>query len=529
MNPGAFFNIFTLAVFFSKQHIFLILFFTSILSSGQGGFKKKYYLPGSTMSMCRDVVEAPNGNLIMIGFTSEVIDGQNCNILTLVGTDSQGNDIWEKKYGGPKFQYLHNHLQVRAAIIKDANCFYHGVAAIDSNGISTSVLLKFNYAGDTLWQRKYWGNAPSLKFHVQDVVKSVDNGLIMTGVFEDATANQLHIAILKTDLNGNELWRKSLLSPNTTYRAWSGVKAVQDSLTQKIIIVGYQYVNFDTQSLVMGTDGLGNKLWHTTFNNPGGGSIGEVIQTQDKNFVTSCGENTNNNLGNLTRYKFNMIKFDINGNMIWKKNYDVISPFGGIAAITERADGDLVMAGSIDTMAVKGFPDVVRIQVYKTDKDGNLKWKRYAGFANSTSTNEFPKSICATQDGGYVIASHFPLGVNPTPYIIIKVDSTGCDTLEAYCKNLITTGFSLYQTLSGLELSVFPNPVNEALHINCAGCNATENFILNISDLSGRMIKDEKIELSNPHIDVKDLSRGVYMVTVSREKEMIYRTKIIKE
>lgn len=123
--------------------------------SSQGGFKKKYYLAGSLTSVCRDVVEAPNGNLIMVGLSSDTLNGQSFNGLTIVGTDPQGTLLWQEKFGGPKFQYLDNILQIKGAVLKDANCFYHALVAIDSVGQYVSTLLKFNYSGDILWQKRY--------------------------------------------------------------------------------------------------------------------------------------------------------------------------------------------------------------------------------------------------------------------------------------------------------------------------------------------------------------------------------------
>lgn len=331
-----------------------------------------------------------------------------------------------------------------------------------------------------------------MNLYVQDVVKSVDGGLIMTGIFVDFNVGQDDIALIKTDVNGNEQWRQKLASTTAINHACSGLKAVQDSISQKIIIVGYQAINFESQSIILATDNLGNKLWQTSYNNPGGAGFFDVIQTKDKNFVSGCAINVNNDLGNFTRYKSLAVKFDINGNRLCSKTYDTLSPFTGISAFYEKPDGDIMMVGSLDTTINAIHTSLIRLRLDKIDKDGNLKWKKYIGFANSSATDENPKSIHPTQDGGFIIASHFVNGVNPRPYILIKVDSTGCDTLEAYCQSLITN-ISNFTNSSGWELNVFPNPAREVVNITLNAL-INEKIILKVRDVSGRLIEELIIE-----------------------------------
>ncbi|MBL7932550.1 MAG: hypothetical protein JNL60_11645 [Bacteroidia bacterium] len=254
----------------SKKHILFSFFFLfSLQAFTQDGWKKKYALQNSLSSVCRNVIEAPNGNFIMIGLTYDTINNPGTNRLTIVGTDASGNMLWRKDYGRYSFEYLDNMLAPEGAVIYDQNYFYHTLGVRDSNNKYIGVIIKFDYNGDTLWQRIF--RDPAQDLMPQGICKSVDGGFIITGAFQNWTNNTRPCLLLKTDLNGNELWRKAInkAPPNVH----DGHSPVQDSATKRIIVVGYQYIgpNYDTHNSILILDSLGNKIMQTTSNNAGGG------------------------------------------------------------------------------------------------------------------------------------------------------------------------------------------------------------------------------------------------------------------
>src|SRR5688572_1215847 len=86
----------------------------------------------------------------------------------------------------------------------------------------------------------------------------------------------------------------------------------------------------------------------------------------------------------------------------------------------------------------------------RLDKNGWIKEKKYFGnpdFLDTLSnyTSERATSMHATQDGGFILTTTFPLlsyfwSTKSHPYSIIKIDKDGCDTTASACgKNLFTT------------------------------------------------------------------------------------------
>ena len=111
-----------------------------------------------------------------------------------------------KDYGNKKFEYLDDFGSGHGAVIQNANFFYHALAVRDSTNKQYGVLIKINYQGDTLWQKTY--KDPVNSMAAQAIAKAADNGFLISGSTDDYVNHISPCFVLKTDTNGNELWRK---------------------------------------------------------------------------------------------------------------------------------------------------------------------------------------------------------------------------------------------------------------------------------------------------------------------------------
>jgi len=299
------------------HHTIVIIFlFVCTISRSQGGFSRQYYLNNSISSSCTDAFEAPNGTIILTGVISDTSGSTPVNKLCIVGTDANGNFLWRKDYGKYTFQYLNNGF-ISRSVITDANYFYLYTAAIDGNNKYFSVLIKFDYTGDSLWQKKYYD--PTDHLYVQGVTKSIDNGFLMTGFFEGTLETCL---LIKTDNLGNELWRKKI-QKGTGINTQAGHKIIQDSAAGKIVIAGYQYEADGTQpggfsgyANIIVTNSVGTVLSKNTYAGFCGSGFRDLIQTQDKKCIAVGYMDQCNNLGGTAmgarHNKGFAVKFDLN-------------------------------------------------------------------------------------------------------------------------------------------------------------------------------------------------------------------------
>ncbi len=511
----------------AKVFLFLVGLVLPSVHFAQGGWKKKYPLANSLTSVCRNVIEAPNGNLIMIGLTFDTIQNPGTNRLTIVGTDPQGNMLWRKDYGRYTFEYLDNILAAEGALVADQNNFYHTTSVRDSNNKYIGVIIKFDYNGDTIWQKIY--RDPSQDLVPQGICKSVDGGLLITGFFQNWSNNTNPVLLLKTDINGNELWRKAINKPAPNVH--DGHSPVQDSATKRIIVVGYQYIgpNSDTHSNILVLDSLGNTILQTTFNNAGAGGFGKLVQLKDKNFITCGALNANSDFGGLARYKSLVVKFDSNANVIWSKTYDTISRFTGIGFASEQENGDILLFGGIDTSDNHNVAGPIKIKLYRVDMNGNLISKKYIGSSYTYTDSEYPRSIYPTSDGGIILSTNLVRSpsVPARPYSIIKIDGTGCDTLEAFCKWQESLGMTDLYRLRGFDVAVFPNPATNFIKVK-VDAQQEMQFAISVSDETGRELQISASRGGDTKsINTSEFAPGIYFLVIKQNQYVLRREKFV--
>jgi len=71
---------------------------------------------------------------------------------------------------------------------------------------------------------------------------------------------------------------------------------------------------------------------------------------------------------------------------------------------------------------------------------------------------------------------------------------------------------------------VYPNPANDYVRISLQGIRG--DVSLRIYDLQGRLVKETMLNSLDSQIDVSDLSKGVYIISVDEEKEAISKRLI---
>lgn len=314
--------------------------------------------------------------------------------------------------------------------------------------------------------------------------------------------------VIKTDGSGNELWRQRIMKSNPNVQAGNSI--VQDSLTKKIIVVGYQYIGSQTQSNVLILDSLGNKIHQTTFNNES--PLSEIIQLNDKNFLACGALNMHDNLGIYHRWKGLIVKFDINGNEIWSKTYNTTSPYNGITTLLKLPDGNVILGGNLDTLLNHNIPSITRVKLTKINQNGELIWDRYIGSPLSPTTSVFIRSINPTQDKGFIISTAMQYLENGSPYSIIKIDSMGCDTAEGYCKYMDWVGIDEFNSVRDYTFEYFPNPASEKITLQIEA-PPDRIFAVNIQDIQGRMIRHEELAGGQSReINTSSFSPGLYFV-----------------
>jgi hypothetical protein len=116
----------------------------------------------------------------------------------LCKTDSSGNVLWTKTYSSLGIDWGNSVKQT-----SDSGYVVAGTSSFDSLTLTDVYLIKTNSVGDTLWTKTYGGSGYD---YGQDVQQTTDGGYIITGYTNNCDTCDNSVYLIKTDANGNLLW-----------------------------------------------------------------------------------------------------------------------------------------------------------------------------------------------------------------------------------------------------------------------------------------------------------------------------------
>lgn len=326
----------------------------------------------------------PDGGFIIVGDTrSSDIGGEGDNDAWLFKTDSEGNEIWSKTFGGANDDAAYS-----VQITPDNGFIIVGETRSFGTGNNDVWIIKTDSEGNEIWSKTFGGANDDLAHSVQT---TPDGGFIIAGetrsfseLGRDAGplwSYPLHprdsrltidsdIWLIKIDAYGNELWNRTFGQARarddwTQTGADDGAYSVQITPDGGYILAGFTE---GTYNWLIKTDDNGNEIWSKVSDEYGWAF--SVQTTRDNNYISSGWDW--------------LTKTDAQGNEIWRKTFGEANIANSVQI---TADGGFVIAGSKDGKAM----------LIKTNAQGSELWIKTFG-------NGWANSVQNTFDGGYVLA-----------------------------------------------------------------------------------------------------------------------------
>ncbi len=230
-----------------------------------------------------------------------------------------------------------------------------------------------------------------------EVDQTTEGGYLLGGEIDLATGAIRHyLRLVKTDQLGNVIWQHTYSEGDVISEE---VHFVKELLNQEII-VGSNKFGFPHFRKI---DALGNSIWEKTYES-------------DTSYVIQCGIVCSDGNYLFAGYSwigadafFALLKFDIEGNLIWKKHHSLIGG-GNPQAISETSDGGFIATGPLDS----------KVALFKISPDGDLDWTKSYEF--SAFDNGF--TVKQTPDEGYIVGGATS-GISSTLPLVFKTDSLG--------------------------------------------------------------------------------------------------------
>ncbi|KYK30073.1 hypothetical protein AYK20_04655 [Thermoplasmatales archaeon SG8-52-1] len=347
------------------------------------------------------VQQTTDGGYIITGSTWSFSAGED-DIL-LIKTDSDGNEIWNRTFGGTNIDWSMSVQQTT-----DGGYILTGVTLTFSD-YGDVWLIKTDSDGNEIWNKTFGGIDYCDVGH--SVQQTTDGGYILTGITNSSGTEEddYDVWLIKTDSDGNEIWNKTF--GGTGFEDGICVRQTTDG---GYIITGAKVPsdNVDWDVWLIKTDSDGNEIWNKTFGSPRA-DIGMCVQqTSDGGYIIT---------GLTELYIYGdvwLIKTDSDGNKMWDKKYGVLQNDGWGWWVQQTTDGGYIVIGFAWSFG-PGYADAWLI---KTDSNGKKIWDRKLG----GPSEDLGFCVQQTTDGGYIVTGYtWSYGNGKADVWLVKTDKYG--------------------------------------------------------------------------------------------------------
>ena len=233
-------------------------------SLGDTAWTKAY--AGSNDELGNSVQQTDDGGYITVG----VVGSE----MYLLKTDSVGDSIWTRVYGGSGAD---EGKSVRQA--SDGGYVIAGWTDSFGAGAEDVYLVRTDSVGDTLWTRTYGGSGSDRGYSVQQIS---DGGCIIVGWTESFGAGTLDVWLIRTDSLGDTLWTRTYGGTDSDY----GLSVQQTQDRGYIIAgYTWSFGAGRYDVYLVKTDSLGDALWERTYGGSWSDCGYSVQQTSDGGYI----------------------------------------------------------------------------------------------------------------------------------------------------------------------------------------------------------------------------------------------------
>jgi hypothetical protein len=294
-------------------------------ASGNALWDRNY--GGSSQDVAYSVQQTSEGGYIIVGYTESY--GAGLEDYYIVKTNSIGDTLWTRVYGGSSTDYGHCVQQTF-----DGGYIIVGTAYSFAS-FCDFWLLKTDSSGDTLWTRTYGDSYYDYGWSVQ---QTSDGGYIVAGTGAIISGNGYDMYIVKTDSSGDTLWTSTYGGTDPDFG-----RSVQQTSDGGYIIAGYteSYGAGLEDFYIVKTDPLGDTLWTRVYGGINHDYAYSVDQTSDGGYIIT-GET--NSFGSGGNYDVYLVKTNSFGDTLWTRRYGGDWNEEGWA-VRETYEGGYIIAG----------------------------------------------------------------------------------------------------------------------------------------------------------------------------------------
>ncbi|MBL4862728.1 MAG: T9SS type A sorting domain-containing protein [Crocinitomicaceae bacterium] len=468
---------------------------------GQINFFKQYSDNGYDYG--QGIVQLEDSSYVVCGSSSSFTSGPSQAFLLHV--DSVGKYIWSNDYGG-----FESESARRVLYKENFGFFIAGYTSSFGNGAYDFYLAKIRLDGQLEWEKSYGDYGWE---RVNDAALTRDSGVIMVGETDSNPTNNKDIYIVRTDINGDTLWTKTLGGVGDDYA--NCIATYQDSL---FVIGANIYVedSLKTKVLFLYIKEDGTVISQDTLVSNGKFIINDMIITNDT--LQGVGDHTLNDPGN---------SYDV--------NYTVVMQPGGINVLgysgaPQQWDfhGDLLTSYGDDSKRYKAY-SMIATWTYPGGRDLHVgKYKRDLSWIGQVVQVSFDNpdvggELISTSDGGAVMTGYTSSGgAGGANVFILKIGPN-----ENYPTVVGVTAFDNLVDIEEVsaidQFKVYPNPASQSFTIEIPN---EDEFSVKVFNTLGQEFQSETV-IGTKTIDVSAFATGLYTVTIVSNNKVIATHRLL--
>ncbi len=361
----------------------------------------KIYIGGSGNNWPNKMISTSDGGFALAGFLSSTAGGEN---FWFVKTDSSGNQLWNRTYGGTGDDQA-------SWIIQTTDGGYALVGFTTSfnqtTGYPDVYLVKTDANGTETWFATYGG---PLDDEGNAVIQTSDEGYAIAGFTTSLSNSSTALGwLIKVDSSGKLQWNNIFGGVNATDNDLYCLVQTNDG---GYALAGYTNTTANGEEYwLVKTDSNGTLEWSQTYGGTGDDTALCLIKTTDGGYALAGTQASFGGSG----AKAWLVKTDSNGKMQWNQTYPGEGSSYAITVI-QTSDGGYALVGGTAAYlsSIYTLPFLV-----KTDSSGNMQWNQTFDLGYEAN------SLVQTSDGSYVIAGEWGYPNFPADGWMTKKDENG--------------------------------------------------------------------------------------------------------
>ena len=399
--------------------------------------------------------------------------------LILTATDSSGNFLWSKAFGGAGTDLYGDILAVDSGYL----------VAGHSNSMSTGELdlfyFKINLNGDVEWSKGFGGSENEVSYAL---LQLADGNFLLTGETKSVGAGELDALLIKFDAFGDTLWT-SVQGGVQRDEAWFSVETANGEIISTGLTDSY---GASTDVLWLKSNAFGVPLEAKVFTGFGNDQGKEIYLDTASNSYYIVGKSSSTPTNDFDMF---CLKLDAQDSLLQQKRYGRANRKDQGHAILALNDSSLQVIGDskrINTNLQTGHIYTVNQQLDATCDAKNL------ALSPASLTIQAHRANLPIYNFG--TSTDLPLNVFSNPV-----------TTNDLC---LTTNLS--ELTTSTPFTLYPNPSSNQIHIKNSSSHPIQQLI--IKNLAGQTLQTIQPNSTHPYdvtMDVSTFARGFYFVMVS--------------